>query len=218
MSGIRDDFQLLRSNREALSQMWLDAQSDSERDRIRNDNNNLDAWEIELETRLENIPTETMLTVADTKARNEIAYGTEFSFLKSIYRAMDSFFLDPILGFFIPGAGDIITATLTVPFIFTSLLKIRSIPLTLAILSNTLIDMLIGMVPVVGDIIDVFNKSYKQNYKLIVGYVEGDPDVLQQIQKGAIGSAILITILCILIRLLALAIAALSAWVKGWFS
>lgn len=126
---------------------------------------------------------------------------SDFQLLKKIYVAMDQWFLDPILGLIMPGLGDIITACLTIPFIFTSIFKLRSIPLTLAIISNCLIDLLIGLVPIIGDIGDFAYKSYKRNYFLIVGYVEGDQNVIKEINSKALWACVLITIISIVIRL-----------------
>lgn len=126
---------------------------------------------------------------------------SDFRLLKNIYIGMDQWFLDPILGFFIPGLGDVITACLTIPFIFTSIFKLRSIPLTLAIISNCLIDMLIGLVPIIGDIGDFAYKSYKRNYFLIVGYVNDDPEVIKEINSKALWACVLITVISIVIRL-----------------
>ena len=96
--------------------------------------------------------------------------GADFKMLKVIYKVMDKWRLDPIIGFFIPGLGDFITTVVTIPFIFTSIFKLRSVPLTLAIISNCLLDLLIGMVPVVGDIGDFMYKSYKQYFGKNIPY------------------------------------------------
>lgn len=127
--------------------------------------------------------------------------ASDFQLLEGIYHVMDRYCLDPILGFFVPGLGDVITAFLTIPFIFTSIFKLRSVPLTLAILMNSLIDMLIGLVPVVGDIGDFVFRSYKRNYYLIVGYVNEDEETLEDINSKALWACVLITVISIVIRL-----------------
>lgn len=142
---------------------------------------------------------------------------SEFRLLKGIYTFMDKFFLDPIIGFFIPGGGDVITSALTIPFIITSVFKLRSIPLTLAIIYNALIDLLCGLFPVIGDIFDVFHRSYKRSYNQIVGYVENDETIIDDINDSALKTCILITVLCILIRLIVLLFSSLFGWFKGLF-
>lgn len=142
----------------------------------------------------------------------------DFGLLRSIYKAMDRYFLDPIIGFFIPGGGDIITSALTVPFIFTAIFRVRSVSLTLAVIYNALIDVLLGLFPVFGDIIDVFNRSYKRSYFQIVGYVNGDKEIIDKVNENALKTCILITVLCIVIRLVVLLLAGIFAWFKGLFS
>lgn len=132
----------------------------------------------------------------------EVRISSDFRLLEGIYRVMDKYCLDPILGFFMPGLGDVITAALTIPFIFTSIFKLRSVPLTLAIIMNALIDMLIGLVPVVGDLGDFVFRSYKKNYNLIVGYVNEDRNTLEEINSKALWACVLITVISIVIRLI----------------
>ncbi|PSJ79820.1 hypothetical protein C7N83_09945 [Neisseria iguanae] len=45
-------------------------------------------------------------------------------------------------------------------FVYISLFKIRSILLTLVVIFNSLLDLLIGLIPVVGTILDFFHRSY----------------------------------------------------------
>lgn len=145
----------------------------------------------------------------------QLENSSEFKLLKGIYTLMDNWFLDPILGFVMPGLGDIITAAVTIPFIFTSIFKLHSVSLTLSIIYNVLMDTLLGMIPVVGDIFDVFYKSYKITYKQIVGYIEGDPEIIEETQSNALKTCILITVLCILIRLVGLALGSLFSFLKS---
>lgn len=149
--------------------------------------------------------------------RENLRGDSEYGLLKFIYRVMDDFFLDPILGFFIPGAGDIITSALTIPFVWTSIFKLRSFPLTLAIIYNALVDTLIGLFPFVGDFIDIFKKSYKKNYKLIVGYVENDSGVISEVNSSALKTCVFITILCFVIRFVAMLFAGIYNWIAGLF-
>ena len=146
-----------------------------------------------------------------------LQYSDDYKFLKGIYTAMDKYYLDPILGAIVPGLGDIITAICTIPFVFTSIFKIRSIPLTLSIIYNALVDIAIGLFPVIGDIIDAFYKPYKASYLDIIGFVEGDETVINEINNKALKTCILITALCIIVRLLAGLIISLITWFRGLF-
>jgi hypothetical protein len=82
--------------------------------------------------------------------------------------------LDPILGFFFPGAGDWVTGLSSVSLLFLAL-KHR-VP-TVAIgrmIMNILIDTVVGTVPFVGDAFDLFWKSNRKNLDIIEKY-KNDP-------------------------------------------
>ena len=114
---------------------------------------------------------------------------------------MDRYYVDAALGFAIPGGiGDAIAALISLVYVAFTAVKIRSFPLTLAIINNTLRDVLLGMIPFyVGDIIDVFHRSNQQNMNLIRGFVEGDEETIKTVNRKAAYSIILFVCLCILI-------------------
>lgn len=131
--------------------------------------------------------------------REELEKDTAYSACASIARIMDKFHLDPLLGLIPGGVGDIISQILTLPFVYVAAMKIKSIPLTLAIIFNSLVDMLVGVIPLVGDILDFFSKSHKKNYKLLTGFIEDDAEVKHEVNKKAIYCSIGIVVLIFLI-------------------
>ena len=131
-----------------------------------------------------------------------------YRLIKGIARWMDRYFLDPILGF-IP-AGDLISAGLILPYLYVAVFQVRSLPLTLALLCNVLLDVAMGLIPFwIGDVLDFFHRSYRKNYELIVGFVEGDEAMIKRVNKRAIWMALLLILLCVLIYFL--------FWAAGWF-
>lgn len=140
----------------------------------------------------------------ERKARKmmNLENSTSYKIIYYLKKYMDDYFLDPILGFIAPFVGDVLPSLLVAPYIYVSLLKIRSIPLTLAIICNMLIDWLIGMIPMFGDIADVFNKAYKKNWRLITGFVEDDEETIQEVNNKAIFMGIMIFILSLIIYLI----------------
>lgn len=70
-----------------------------------------------------------------------------YRLIRTIKNVMDRYYLDPLIGLFFPTAGDIFSSAMTLPFLTVSLFKIKSIPLTLAILYNMLVDMMLGIIP-----------------------------------------------------------------------
>ena len=80
---------------------------------------------------------------------------------------MDRYYIDALIGF-VPGWGDLITILSALPFVYFSAVVIKSIPLTLAVINNSLRDVLLGLIPFfVGDIIDIFHRANSQNMQMI---------------------------------------------------
>ena len=106
--------------------------------------------------------------------------------------------------------------------LYRLLFKIKSIPLTLAILYNMLVDMMLGIIPLwIGDLLDIFSRSYVKNYRLIVGFVEGDKEVIQEVNRKAVLTAVGILVLCVIIywvaKLAVYLTTALWTWISGLF-
>lgn len=154
--------------------------------------------------------------------RQELETDSSYRMVKGIATVMDKFFLDPIIGFFLPAVGDILTSVMTLPSIMVALFKVRSIPLTLAIIYNMLVDMLVGLIPFwIGDILDAFNRSYMKNYKLIVGFVEDDKEVIHEVNRKAVFTGICILVFCLLIywltKLVIYVTTSVWEWIQGLF-
>lgn len=136
---------------------------------------------------------------------------------------MDKYFLDPILGFILPaGVGDALSSLFAFPFVYYSLCVVKSIPLTLAVIYNILMDVLIGAIPFcIGDLLDVFKRSYIENLRLITGYIEDDKEIINKVNKKAFWTAVFIAVICWLIYLviswaISLGTSAYN-WISSWF-
>ena len=148
--------------------------------------------------------------------RMEIEMSSSYRMVQGIAKFMDKYLLDPIIGFFVPGIGDILSSVLVLPFIHVSLFKIKSVPLTLAVIYNVLIDVLIGLIPFyIGDIIDVFNRAYLKNARLITGFVEDDKEVISEVNRKAAWMGFMILVLCVLIYFMVLLVMKLMDWFGG---
>ena len=145
-----------------------------------------------------------------------------YRLIRTTKNVMDRYYLDPLIGLFFPTAGDIFSSVMMLPFLTMSLFKIKSLPLTLAILYNMLMDMMLGIIPLwIGDLLDIFNRSYSKNYRLIVGFVEGDQEVIQEVNRKALLTAVGILVLCFIIYWLTKTVIYLTSelweWVQGLF-
>lgn len=134
--------------------------------------------------------------------RQRLMENKAYQTMESLTRYMDRYYLDALIGI-IPGWGDAIALLSVLPFVYFSLRVIRSIPLTLAVLNNSLRDVLMGMLPFfVGDVIDMFHRANIQNMTMIQGFVDGDETIIRQVNQRAWQSAIVLIVLLLLIALL----------------
>ena len=145
--------------------------------------------------------------------RNSVSY----KLVHAIALWMDRRLLDPLIGLVLPGFGDALTSVFAVPYLYLSIVKLKSIPLTLAIVCNILLDVLIGIIPYIGVVGDVFKRAFTRNAVLIKGYVEGDKAIMQEIDRKAVGMAFLIVILCGLIYAMVLAAVKIVEWAGSLF-
>ena len=170
------------------------------------------------------IPTSVAVNTNDNnivQAQSSITDTTAYRLAHGIAKYLDGYYLDPVIGF-IPIAGDISPALLSLPSIYLALVHIKSIPLALAMTLNLLIDVVIGLIPFyIGNIFDFFHKAYSRNMKLADGWINGDKRVREEVKSKAIISAILIALVCLIIYWLISLIGGitetLTDWVSGWF-
>lgn len=145
--------------------------------------------------------------------RNSVSYKLVHAIALWMHRRL----LDPLIGLVLPGFGDALTSVLAVPYLYLSIVKLKSIPLTLAIVCNILLDVLIGIIPYIGVVGDVFKRAFTRNAAMIKGYVEGDRAIMQEIDRKAVGMAFLIVILCGLIYAMVLAAVKIVEWAGSFF-
>lgn len=133
------------------------------------------------------------------KRIRDLKESRSFWLISTITKWADKYFLDALLGF-VPSVGDLVSSAFGLPFIYVSLVKVKSIPLTLAIIYNYLVDILLGSIPFfIGDVIDFFCKAHVKNLDLITRYVEGDKKTIRQVRAKALLTAILIILLSVII-------------------
>ncbi|WP_320905692.1 DUF4112 domain-containing protein [Phocaeicola sp.] len=153
-----------------------------------------------------------------TNEKQEIIRNSaSYKLVHAIALWMDRRLLDPLIGLVLPGFGDALTSVFAVPYLYLSIVKLKSIPLTLAIVCNILLDVLIGIIPYIGVVGDVFKRAFTRNAALIKGYVEGDRAIMQEIDRKAVGMAFLIVILCGLIYAMVLTAVKIVEWVGSFF-
>lgn len=90
---------------------------------------------------------------------------------KMIAKILNKLNLDGFIGL-IPILGDLSNIILAIPFVYVSAHKMGSSELTKRIIFNTLKDVVVGLIPVAGSIIDFFIKNHQENYDLIRKFAE----------------------------------------------
>lgn len=157
------------------------------------------AGTIEQKSLTDSIERENKRLEAKQRKREEMLNSSSYRLIDGIATAMDKYFLDPLIGL-IPGVGDLLNSIFVLPFINVSLFKIKSIPLTLAILFNMMRDALLGMIPFwIGNIFDIFNRSFIKNMRLIKGFIDDDKEIISEVNRNAFWMAILIVLFGFLI-------------------
>jgi hypothetical protein len=94
---------------------------------------------------------------------------------ETLARVMDRRYVDPLLGLFLPGAGDVISAVLGLYPVLLAWRRGAPRGLLARMILNLAVDMLGGAVPIVGDIWDFFFKAHSRNLALLrARLVEGE--------------------------------------------
>jgi hypothetical protein len=97
----------------------------------------------------------------------------ELERVRTLARVLDNYYLDPLIGFFIPGGGDIIGAVLGMYTVGLAIKRGVSPVIIARMLMNLTIDAVIGFIPLVGDVFDVVSKANVKNAELLAQRSEG---------------------------------------------
>ncbi len=142
--------------------------------------------------------------------KERLKHSRLYNGMNAITRYLDQYYIDGIIGIVPGGIGDAMTTLFALAHVYFSLFRLHSVPLTLAVLNNSLRDLLLGLIPFyVGDVIDFFHQSNARNMRLIDGFINDDQSVIVEVNNKARQS--LIT--CILLFGSIFLMLALIAWI-----
>jgi hypothetical protein len=86
---------------------------------------------------------------------------------RTLTRWLDERYLDPIIGLILPGAGDLVSSGAGV-YLIGQAFRLKMPPVVIArMFLNLAIDMLVGAVPVLGDLFDFGFKANQRNLALL---------------------------------------------------
>ena len=87
--------------------------------------------------------------------------------MKRIARLMDDAFIDPLLGLFLPGAGDLLGSAIGL-YVVGLAMRRKVAPIIIArMVLNLAIDAGIGAIPLLGDVFDLAWKANDKNVVLL---------------------------------------------------
>ncbi|SFG16542.1 protein of unknown function [Prevotella sp. KH2C16] len=133
------------------------------------------------------------MTTAERKKR--LGESRLYQGMQKISAWLDRYYLDAIAGLVPGGIGDVATALFSLVHVYFALFRLRSVPLTLAILNNALRDVLFGLIPFyVGDVLDFFHRANSRNMALINGFLNNDETVIRNINRKALQSLAMIVV------------------------
>lgn len=93
--------------------------------------------------------------------------------------------VDALLGFLEVG-GDFLSALPGLAYLYLSAFVVRSFRLSVAVFSVVVVDLLLGLVPVAGTVVDVLFCGNYINRSMIKGVVEGDGKTISRVNKVAV--------------------------------
>lgn len=80
---------------------------------------------------------------------------------------LDRLYLDPLVGFLLPGLGDIVTSAIGLYAVKVAIARRLPVAVIGRMFVNLAVDALIGAIPVIGDIFDAFFKAHTRNARLL---------------------------------------------------
>ncbi len=122
---------------------------------------------------------------------------------ETLAKWMDDRFLDPILGFALPGVGDVIGSLIGLYVVGVALRRRLPVVTVARMLMNLGIDAAVGAVPIAGDLFDVAWKANRKNVRLLRARHEARHDTAGDWLR-VIGAVVLL--------LVALAIPVVATW------
>ena len=141
--------------------------------------------------------------MSSPERKGQLMNSKLYQSMKYITTYLDKYYLDGVAGLVPGGIGDAVTAFFGLTHVYLAMFKLHSIPLTLAVLNNTLRDVLLGLIPFyVGNVIDFFHRSNKKNMALIDGFINDDKAIIKEVNKRALQAAVFLVFFIIAIAMM----------------
>jgi Domain of unknown function (DUF4112) len=119
---------------------------------------------------------------------------------------LDGRFIDPIVGLILPGAGDLVFAIVGMYPVVVALRRRMPAIVAARMIRNVAIDLLMGAVPVFGDVFDFMFQSHRRNADLLLERHVLGPSPLRDWSAVLAAVLVLVVALSLPIALLVMAI------------
>jgi hypothetical protein len=100
--------------------------------------------------------------------REETPTDAEVAVVQRVTRWMDVLALDPVLGFVLPGVGDVVGSLFGLYVVSVAVRRRLPVVVIARMLLNLGVDTLLGVVPVAGDLADVAFRAHRRNAELLL--------------------------------------------------
>jgi Domain of unknown function (DUF4112) len=101
-------------------------------------------------------------------ARRDHRVPPELARVRTLTRVLDHYMVDPLLGFLLPGIGDLLGSMIGL-YLVAIAVRRRVSPVVIArMLLNLALDAAIGFVPLIGDVADIAFKANEYNLALLI--------------------------------------------------
>jgi hypothetical protein len=92
----------------------------------------------------------------------------ELARVQTFAKVLDDYLVDPLVGLVLPGIGDVLGSLLGLYIVIVAARRRVSLIVIARMLINLLVDMVIGVIPLVGDSADFAFKANKRNVQLLI--------------------------------------------------
>jgi hypothetical protein len=93
--------------------------------------------------------------------------------VRTLARVMDHYLVDPLMGFLLPGIGDVIGSLIGFYVVMIAWRRRVSPVIIARMILNLGFDMAIGVIPLIGDVVDLAFKSNVKNVELLAARPTG---------------------------------------------
>jgi len=86
---------------------------------------------------------------------------------RQIARFFDDYYVDPVLGFLLPGVGDALSALMGLYVVGLAFRERLPLVVIARMLINVAVDAIVGVIPFVGDLFDLTYRAHSRNLALV---------------------------------------------------